>query len=126
MPFYDFLEDESLICGAFCKSFGIMPADFYKLTYAEYCVLFPSIDGECTFANVVRNRMETDQKKIKAFSSVQKEDWNKWHKRSLEWQEKEAKRINLVKKRQDYEEGRKEARKKLEALLGTKINYKEG
>ena len=87
MAYYDYDEDRALIKGAFCSSFGMLPQEFEDLTYADYVDLFPSINGETTFAQIVRIRMETDSSRIKDFSKSEYAEWVKWQKRKKNFED---------------------------------------
>lgn len=90
MAYYDYDEDRALIKGAFCRSFSMLPEQFEELTYKDYIDLFPSIDGETTFANVLRVRMETNKDRIKDFSKSEYAEWIKWQQRKKKFEEKQA------------------------------------
>lgn len=90
MAYYDYDEDRALIKGAFCSSFGMLPQDFEDLTYRDYVDLFPSIDGETTFANILRVRMETNKDRIKDFSKSEYAEWIKWQRKKKEFDERQA------------------------------------
>ncbi len=90
MAYYDYVEDRALIKGAFCKSFGMLPADFEDLTYRDYIDLFPSIDGETTFANILRTRMETDHEKVNGFSKNEYAEWIKYRTKKKKFDERQS------------------------------------
>ena len=92
MAYYDYEEDRPLIKGAFCASFGMLPQQFEELTYADYIDLFPSINGETTFANIVRVRMETDSSRIKDFSQSEYAEWVKYRTKKKKFDEIQAKK----------------------------------
>ena len=77
MAYWDYDEDRPLIKGAFCKTFGMLPQEFEELSYSDFIELFPSIDGETTFAAILRTRMETDRSKLKDFTASEYAEWLK-------------------------------------------------
>lgn len=90
MAYYDYVEDRALIKGAFCRSFSMLPEQFEELTYRDYIDLFPSIDGDTTFANVLRTRMETDSNRIKDFSKSEYAEWIKYKQKKKKFDERYA------------------------------------
>lgn len=119
MAYYDYVEDRALIKGAFCRSFGMLPDQFEDLTYADYIDLFPSIDGETTFAGVLRTRMETNADRIKEFSKSEYAEWLKYKQKKKKFDERHALK-NKIKTEQD-QKGKEEkaiiAQERLNQLL---------
>ena len=129
MPFWDFFEDEVLIVGAYCHTFQKSVNEFYEMSYFEFYMLLPEILGtETAFANLVRNRRETNKERIKNFTPDQKADYDKWQAKARKWDIEEEKRLqawrnenaDLIKAKQEEIENKKKiARERLNRMLNS-------
>lgn len=119
MAYYDYDEDRALIKGAFCRSFSMLPDQFEELTYKDYIDLFPSIDGDTTFAAILRTRMETNRDRIKDFSKSEYAEWAKWQQKKKKFDERQA--LRKQKQLQELQQERQQkiltAQQRLDKLL---------
>ena len=104
----------------------MMPHDFYKLHYDEYCLLMPSLLPDTNFIQTIQSRQERDPKIVKNYTETQRKDWQKWNKRYNEWLLKKTKKEQELRNKleKEYNEGRAEARRKIEEIINNEKKNK--
>ncbi|MFR8559634.1 MAG: Gp15 family bacteriophage protein [Acutalibacteraceae bacterium] len=79
-PYYDLIEDFDLVVSSLLKEYGIRvySDEFRRMGWGEFCSLLSGIDADTPLGRVVLIRAETDQEKIRKFSSHERRIYNAW------------------------------------------------